>query len=110
MDKPQALAAFAALAQETRLDVLRLLVERGVDGALAGEIAELLGVRQNTMSANLSVLLQAGLVRNRREGRGVRYLAEMEAVTGLIGYMMEDCCGGRPDLCRPILNELACAC
>ncbi len=110
MDKPQALAAFAALAQETRLDVLRLLVERGVDGALAGEIADLLGVRQNTMSANLSVLLQAGLVRNRREGRGVRYLAEMEAVTGLIGYMMEDCCGGRPDLCRPILNELACAC
>jgi DNA-binding transcriptional ArsR family regulator len=72
MDKTDALTAFAALSQETRLDVLRLLVKRGAEGALSGEIGAALGVRQNTMSANLAVLLNAGLVRNEREGRAVR--------------------------------------
>lgn len=107
MDKPAALSAFAALAQETRLDVLRFLVVRGDEGALSGEIGTMLGVRQNTMSANLTVLLQAGLVRNRREGRAVRYHADMQGLAGLLSFLMEDCCRGRPELCRPVIRDIA---
>ncbi len=110
MDKTQALNAFAALSQETRLDVLRLLIKAGADGLLAGQIATALDVRQNTMSANLSILHAAGLIRNRREGRAVRYFADIEGLRGLLGFLMEDCCGGNPDLCRPVIEEVACAC
>jgi DNA-binding transcriptional ArsR family regulator len=108
MDKKTALSAFAALAQETRLDVLRLLVERGGEGALSGEIGAALRVRQNTMSVNLGILHAAGLVRNAREGRAVRYFADVEGVQGMLAYLMEDCCGGRPELCRPVIAKLAC--
>lgn len=108
MDKNAALDAFAALAQPTRLDVFRLLVRAGPGGMPAGAIAEALDVRQNTMSANLSVLLQAGLVRNRREGRTIRYFADMEGMRGLVAFLLQDCCGGNPDLCRPVLDDLVC--
>jgi len=110
MDKKNALAAFAALAQETRLDVFRLLVKAGEEGMLSGEVGEKLSVRQNTMSANLAVLLQAGLIRNEREGRSVRYFADIEGMRGLLAFLIEDCCGGRPALCQPVINEIACAC
>lgn len=110
MDKNHALTAFAALAQATRLDVFRLLVKTGEAGMLAGEISDTLGVRQNTMSANLSVLVQSGLIRNEREGRGIRYFADMDGMRGLLAFLMEDCCGGRPERCQPVINELACAC
>lgn len=109
MDKNRALAAFAALSQPTRLDVFRLLIRAGTDGMAAGEIAEALGVRQNTMSANLSVLHQAGLVRNAREGRSIRYFADLEGTSGLLGFLMEDCCGGNPALCQPLISKIACA-
>ena len=110
MDRNGSLAALSALAQETRLEAFRLLVRAGAEGMLAGEIADRLGARNNTMSANLSILLQAGLIRNRREGRAIRYFAEMEGMRGLLGYLMEECCGGRPELCQPVLDEIACAC
>jgi len=110
MDKTTTLAALAALGQETRLDVFRLLVQAGADGMLAGEISAALDVRQNTMSANLSILLHAGLIRNERQGRAIRYFADMEGMRGLLSFLLEDCCGGRPDLCRPVLDDLACAC
>ena len=93
-----------------RIDVFRLLVKAGEDGMLAGEIAETLGVRQNTMSSNLTILLRSGLIQNRREGRAIRYFADFEGIRGLLGFLMEDCCGGRADLCQPIINEIACAC
>lgn len=109
MDSNKALRAFSALSQPTRLDVFRLLVKAGAAGLAAGEIGTVLGVRQNTMSANLSILLNAGLATNIREGRTIRYFADMEGVRGLLGFLMEDCCGGRPALCQPILDELACA-
>lgn len=109
MDKSDALAAFAALGQPTRLDVFRLLVRAGSGGLTAGAIALALDVRQNTLSANLALLVQAGLIRNAREGRSIRYFADLEGMRGLLSYLMEDCCGGRPDLCRPVLDELACA-
>jgi DNA-binding transcriptional ArsR family regulator len=110
MDKKHALEAFAALGQETRLDVFRLLIKAGLEGMLAGEIGEALGVRQNTMSANLTILAHAGLIRNVREGRSIRYFADMDGVKGLLAFLLEDCCGGRKDLCRPVIEKLACGC
>ncbi len=110
MDKKNALSAFGALAQPTRLDVFRLLVRAGAEGMLAGEIAAALGVVQNTMSTNLSILLAAGLLRNAREGRTVRYFADFDGMRGLLAYLMEDCCGGRPELCAPVIETLTCGC
>lgn len=107
MDMNQAITAFAALSQPTRLDVFRLLVRTGETGMLAGEIGDTLAVRQNTMSANLAVLLNAGLVRNTREGRAIRYFADMDGMQGLLAYLLEDCCGGRPELCQPVIAEIA---
>ncbi len=108
MEKKNALSAFAALSQETRLDVFRLLVRAGSGGLLAGEIADRLNVRPNTLSANLSILLGAGLVRNTREGRSIRYVADMEGMCGLLAFLMEDCCGGHPEACRPVLDTITC--
>ncbi len=110
MDKKQSLDAFSALGQETRLDVFRLLITAGPEGLLAGEIGETLGVRQNTMSANLTILTHAGLIRNAREGRSIRYFADMDGVKGLLEFLLEDCCGGRKDLCQPVIDKLACTC
>ncbi|MDV4146502.1 ArsR/SmtB family transcription factor [Shimia sp. FJ5] len=110
MEKNDALAAFSALSQPTRLDVFRLLVEVGEAGMSAGEIATALDVRQNTLSANLSVLLHAGLVRNLREGRSIRYFADTDGLRGLLGYLLRDCCGGRPEICDPLIEDIACSC
>ena len=108
MDKIRALEAFAALGQSTRLDVFRLLIKAGEAGMSAGDIGDTLGVRQNTMSANLSILARSGLIRNEREGRCIRYFADMDSVRGLLAFLMEDCCAGRPELCQPVIDELAC--
>ena len=108
MDTKSALSAFGALSQETRLDVFRLLIKAGPDGMSAGEIGETLGVRQNTMSANLSVLLQSGLVRNEREGRTIRYYADLEGTKDLLTFLMSDCCGGHPELCAQIIDQITC--
>lgn len=110
MDNVNALAAFAALSQPTRLDVFRLLIRTGAAGLPAGDIGETLGVRQNTMSTNLGVLTQAGLIRSERQGRSIRYFVDMDGMRGLLAFLMEDCCGGRPELCQPVIDELACAC
>jgi ArsR family transcriptional regulator, arsenate/arsenite/antimonite-responsive transcriptional repressor len=110
MDELSAIAAFAALSQATRLNVLRLLIKAGPEGLTAGEIGEALSVRQNTMSANLQILAQSGLVRSAREGRTIRYFADFETVRGLISFLMRDCCGSRPELCTPVLEALNCGC
>lgn len=109
MDTTQALGAFGALSQPTRLDVFRLLIKAGSGGMTAGEIGEHLSVRQNTMSSNLAILSASGLLRSTREGRSIRYFADLEGLRGLLSFLMEDCCGGHPDLCRPVLEELACS-
>ena len=109
MDKKNALDAFSALSQSTRLDVFRLLVKAGDEGMFAGQISDALNVRQNTMSANLSILTQSGLIRNEREGRSIRYFADVDGMRGLLAFLMEDCCGGRPELCQPVIDEIACA-
>ena len=110
MDMKDALSAFGALSQKTRLEVFRLLIRAGDAGMTAGEIGEALAVRQNTMSANLAVLLQSGLVRNEREGRSIRYFADFDGVSNLLRFLLEDCCGGEPALCQPLIDDIACAC
>jgi ArsR family transcriptional regulator, arsenate/arsenite/antimonite-responsive transcriptional repressor len=110
MDKPQALAAFAALGQDTRLEVFRLLLRAGEDGVPAGEIASSLGTVQNTTSAHLKVLDHAGLIRAERDGRIVRYVADMTGFRDLLAYLMEDCCNGAPELCQPVIQAVTCNC
>lgn len=110
MDKTGALAALAALGQETRLETFRLLVRAGETGMPAGEIAERLGTVQNTMSAHLKILAAAGIVRSRRESRIIRYFADMTGFRDLMAYLMEDCCQGEPDICRPVLDAITCKC
>ncbi len=109
MEMKKALIAFTALSKETRLKVFRLLIRAGPEGMLAGEIGRRLGVRQNTMSANLTILLNSGLVRNEREGKSVRYFADIEGIRGLLGYLMEDCCGGNAEVCQPVIEEISCS-
>lgn len=92
MDAQEALIAFDALSQETRLKVFRLLVEHGTGGAPAGALSEKLGVPANTLSFHLSHMSNAGLVQSRREGRSIIYSADFAFFTGLIRYMVEDCC------------------
>ncbi len=77
---------------------------------LSGQVGEALHVRQNTMSTNLNILLQAGLVRKERQGRSIRYFADFESLRGMLAFLMEDCCGGRPELCQPVIDEIAVAC
>lgn len=110
MEKNHALAALSALAHDMRIDVFRLLIKAGPGGMSAGEIAAALETRANTLSNNLTILAHAGLVRSVREGRSIRYFAELEGMRGLLSFLMEDCCGGRPELCRPVLDEITCDC
>lgn len=110
MDFNQSLMALSALGQETRLKVFRLLIQAGPRGMQAGDISKALNVRQNTMSANLNVLVRAGLIRNVREGRSIRYYADMDGIRGLLGFLMEDCCGGSAELCQSVLDEIVCDC
>jgi DNA-binding transcriptional ArsR family regulator len=110
MDTNQAIEAFSALSQTTRVEALRILIKTGAEGMLAGDLGDMMEVRQNTMSANLSVLLHAGLVRNEREGRSIRYFADFDGLRGVMAFLMEDCCGGNPELCQPVLDEIACGC
>lgn len=110
MDTTQALRIFAALSQDTRLMVFRLLMQTGPEGLPAGEIAERLEVRQNTMSSHLSILAHSGLVRSERFSRVIRYSVDFDAMRGLLAFLLEDCCGGRKELCQPLIDEIACAC
>lgn len=95
----EAVAALAALAQESRLDVFRLLVQAGPEGLPAGHIGELLGLAGATLSFHLAQLRHAGLVTFRREGRSLIYAAEYTAMNGLLAYLTENCCKGNAAAC-----------
>lgn len=110
MEKNLVLDSLSALAHDMRLDVFRLLVRAGPEGMAAGEIAAALDVRANTLSNNLTVLAAAGLVRSVREGRSIRYFANMDRMRELLGFLIEDCCGGRPEICQHVLDQIACTC
>src|ERR1700744_267736 len=94
MKKDRAVGALAALAQDNRLDVFRLLVQAGPDGMAAGSVAERLDLPPNTLTFHFERLRDAGLVTVRREGRSMIYAARFEAMTALIGFPTENCCGG----------------
>lgn len=102
---PSAVKALSALAQDSRLSVFRLLVGAGPGGLPAGEIARQVGARANTLSTHLSILAQAGLIQSRREGRSVIYSADYDGMRDLLGYLIADCCDGRPEICGS-LNRL----
>lgn len=91
--------ALAALAQTTRLNAFRILVEAGPSGLAAGVIATRLNVVASTLSHHLGLLENAGLVRSTRDGRKMIYTCDVEGTRALIGFLTEDCCGGRPELC-----------
>src|SRR5580698_1266060 len=102
MDTTDAVRSLSALAQDARLEVFRLLVKAGPDGMAAGEIARRLKTAANTMSAQLLILSNAGLIRARRDGRSIIYAVDFEAMSNLLVFLTEDCCGGRPEVCAPL--------
>ena len=108
MDSVAAIDALSALAQPTRLAVFRLLVRTGLEGAPAGAIAREIGTPANTMSAHLTILENAGLIRARRAGRTIFYALEPEGLRALFAFLAADCCGGRADLCAPLMEAAAC--
>ena len=102
--------ALAALAQPTRLDAFKLLVRHEPDGLPAGDIAGALNVPHNTMSTHLAILARAGLVESERQGRSILYRANLGQVRDVIGFLLKDCCGGRPELCAPLIADLTPCC
>lgn len=107
MEMKDAVDRLGALAQETRLGVFRLLVQTGPDGLAAGDIAETLGVSPSNMSFHLSQLEQAGLLRSHRVHRQIIYAADYDGMRRLLGYLVDDCCLGRPEICTPMRRSLA---
>jgi len=106
MDVERAIETLSALSHETRLWAFRLLVQAGPDGLPAGEIAEALGSRQNTMSTHLKILTGAELIENQRSGRSIVYKANYNTVRKLVLFLMEDCCAGNSAVCRPVAESL----
>jgi ArsR family transcriptional regulator, arsenate/arsenite/antimonite-responsive transcriptional repressor len=100
MESKTAVEALGALAQDSRLQVYRLLVQAGPEGVAASDIAERLGVPANTLSFHLKTLSHAGLVESRQDGRFVYYTANYQQMNSLLGFLTENCCGGRS--CKPV--------
>src|ERR1700719_2385284 len=102
METTDAVAALAALAQDNRLDVFRLLVQAGPEGLPAGAVADALGLAPNTLSFHFDRLRHAGLVTVRRESRSMIYAARFETMNALLGFLTENCCAGAPEKCAPV--------
>ena len=103
-----ALSALGALAHPTRLDAFRLLVRHEPEGLPTGALVEASGLTQSTFSTHLAVLAKAGLVRAEKQGRQQIQHAEIGALSALMLFLAKDCCGGRAELCEPLLAELTC--
>lgn len=110
MDERQALVSFAALSQESRLRVVRLLVQAGSDGLAAGALGNALGVSSSNLSFHLKDLEHSGLVQSRRVSRSIIYSANLPALSGLVAFLMRDCCSGHPEICAPAMAALANCC
>jgi len=104
MEKKGAVERLSALAHDGRLAIFRLLVKAGPEGVAAGEIARRLRTQANTMSAQLLILANAGLVKARREGRSIIYAADFDRMGSLLLFLTEDCCGGKPEICAPLFS------
>ena len=112
MSPPHALAALAALGQPTRLAIFQLLMSAEPRGLAAGTIAEKVGCPHNTLSSHLSILARSGLVRGARDGRSIIYRAKVDAIRTLVGFLVNDCCDGHPELChlQEAIDEANCGC
>src|SRR6478672_6171511 len=104
MELDTALRGLSALAHEGRLNVFRLLVKAGPEGLAAGDVARRLDIAANTMSAQLLVLANAGLIQARRNGRSIIYSANFEKMGALLLFLTDDCCNGRPEVCGPLAS------
>jgi DNA-binding transcriptional ArsR family regulator len=109
MKQKDAIAALAALSQDTRLAVFRFLVVAGPGGAAAGEIAQALEVPAPTLSFHLKELEQAHLVSSQRVSRSIIYSANYDRMRGLLAFLMDDCCRGRPEICNINTKRKECA-
>jgi ArsR family transcriptional regulator, arsenate/arsenite/antimonite-responsive transcriptional repressor len=105
MESTQAVAALAALAQEHRLAIFRLLVQAGPAGMPAGQVADALDLAPNTLTFHFDRLRMAGLVTVRREGRSMIYSARFDTMNAVLGYLTENCCQGRPEQCAPVRGK-----
>ncbi len=110
MENEQIILALAALAQSTRLDVFRILVSAEPEGLAAGAIARRLDVPHNTMSSHLGILSRAGLIRSERFSRSIVYRADLDVLRSVLAFLLKDCCGGRPEICAPLMAELSPCC
>ncbi|KQX23294.1 MULTISPECIES: ArsR/SmtB family transcription factor [unclassified Sphingomonas] len=110
MDIESAIESLGALAQGTRLDAFRLLVKCEPEGLAAGEVARQLDTPQNTMSSHLAALSRAGLIRSERRSRSIIYRADLDRLRALTLFLVKDCCGGKPELCEPLVAELVPCC
>lgn len=110
MEERQALLSFSALSQETRLQIVRMLVVAGPDGMAAGAVAEKAGVSPSNVSFHLKELERSGLIAQRRESRSIVYSADYEALSGLVQFLMLDCCAGHPRVTAvPDSTDTCCA-
>jgi DNA-binding transcriptional ArsR family regulator len=110
MKKTLALEAFGALAQETRLDIFRRLIREFPDPMAAGDLAKALDVPPSTLSAHLGILSRAGLVKSERQGRTIFYAADTSGAQALLTYLIKDCCRGKPEICKPLLDAATPVC
>jgi ArsR family transcriptional regulator len=106
MNDTEVLDALGALGQPTRLAVFRLLVQTGTAGLPAGAIAEAVGARRNTLSTHLQALVSARMVTRERVGRSLVYRADYEQISRLIRFLMEDCCAGDSEVCKPFVEAM----
>jgi DNA-binding transcriptional ArsR family regulator len=105
MEISNAVGTLGALAQESRLRIFRLLVQRGPEGMAAGDIARKLKLPHNTLSFHVAILARAGLVAARKEGRSILYSVDLEGTRALVAFLVEDCCRGRPELCGELTGS-----
>jgi DNA-binding transcriptional ArsR family regulator len=112
MSSPHALAALAALGQPTRLTIFQLLMRSEPHGLAAGALAEKVGCPHNTLSSHLSILARSGLVRGSRDGRSIIYRANVDVIRTLVGFLVDDCCDGHPELChlQEAISAANCGC
>jgi ArsR family transcriptional regulator, arsenate/arsenite/antimonite-responsive transcriptional repressor len=110
MEIEMAIDALGALAQESRLKVFRLLMRTGASGVAAGEIARTLGIPHNTLSSHLAILARSKLVTSRKQARSIIYAVDLEGTRALLSFLVEDCCGGKPEACAPLLDHALAEC
>ena len=110
MTTDDALSALSALAHPTRLEAFRLLVRAEPDGLSTGQLVDASGLSQSTFSSHLVILVSAGLVRPEKHGRQMIQRVDIERLRALMLFLAKDCCGGRAELCAPLISELADCC